>query len=1143
MTAPDPSTRRDPSQTPEPSQTPQPSSTPTPAPAKPKRKPRHRRRPRVGGGLGLIVLSLALVLGGLAIVAAGGVMLRLPVWAVAEVEARLNRAVDPALPEGSVSVGGIAIGLQDGWQPVVRLSDLRLLQRGGASLLTLPETEIGLDLPALLSGQLRPSRLHVSGGDVTVKRGPDGRFDIALGQMQAGPEIRSLADLFAVLDGVFARPLLAKLTMVEADALSLTVSDARAGRTWNIGDGRLRLDNRADAVAVELAVSLAGSGASTAQADLVVVSAKGGGGARLTATVEGIAARDLAAQAGPLSPLALLDAPISGRLAATVGPEGISALNGRLTLGPGALLPRPGVLPIAFDRAVMEIGFDPDRARIDLSALTVESRTLRFKATGHAYMQDAAGQFLTGPVGAVLPASFLTQIAISEAAIDPEGLFESPVAFTSGALDVRLRLDPFTLDVGQLSLMDGPHGLHARGSISAGKDGWTVSLDTAVDRIRHDRLLQLWPLRLVPMTRDWLAKNVFDGTLTDVRAAVRVRPGKEPLLSLGYDFSDGEVRFINTLPPILDGTGYATVEGQTFTMVLDSGHVEAPTGGDIDMAGTVFSVLDFTRKPAQAEVQLKTRSDVTAALALLDQPPFGFLTKAGRQVDLGTGTATLDAVLRFPLKPHIYTNDVTYQMQGKIADFASDKIVPGKVVTVPDVTVFADSTGLRLTGPGTVGAVPFDVVFWQPFGKTAGLASVEGTVRLSADAARDFGVTLPDGMVQGVGSAQVTISLPKGQPATLSLVSDLNRIALAIPGTGWTKPAATLGRLEVNATLSASPRIDRLTLSGPGLEAEGAVTVVQGGGLERAEFTRVNIGDWFRGAVRLTGQGKGRAVAIAITGGEVDLRRLPEGGTGSTGAGSTGAGGDAARLPISVALDRVIVTDGISLNGLSGSLSTLGGLNGGFTGSVNGFVPVQLTLAPSRNGTAARVQSSDAGRVLAAAGIFASARGGTLDFTLSPRERRGNYTGRVAMRGLRVVDAPVLAELLNAVSVVGILDQLNGEGLSFSDVRGDLIITPGAIEVQNGAAVGASLGVTMDGVYASGDKRLALQGVISPVYLVNGIGSALTRRGEGVFGFNYELRGTADRPEVSVNPLSLLTPGLLRNLFRDPAPKLGDPGE
>ena len=59
-----------------------------------------------------------------------------------------------------------------------------------------------------------------------------------------------------------------------------------------------------------------------------------------------------------------------------------------------------------------------------------------------------------------------------------------------------------------------------------------------------------------------------------------------------------------------------------------------------------------------------------------------------------------------------------------------------------------------------------------------------------------------------------------------------------------------------------------------------------------------------------------------------------------------------------------------------------------------------------------------------------------------------------------------------------------------------------------------------------------MQGVISPVYLLNGVGAIFTKRGEGVFGFNYTLSGTADAPEVGVNPLSILTPGMLRGIFR-----------
>lgn len=1110
------------------------SAPPAPVPAGPHKS---RRRRRAGGLFGLVLFVFLVGIVTLGTVLASGVSLRLPVWLVAEVEDRLNRAIDPALPDQSVSVGGIGFALDRGWTPVLQLQDIRLMQHGGTVLLTLPETSIGFDGAALLRRELHPRHLHVSGAALSVRRDKDGRFDLTLGQMSGGPKIDSLAALFDAIDAVFAKPVLSGLQSVEADGLSLRLEDARAGRVWTVNDGRLRLTNRPEEIAAEFAMTLdaGGQGAKPAQAVLVVVSDKATSLARITATVDAVPARDLAVQAAPLAPLGALDAPISGRLALSVSPDGIEALDGRLELGSGALSPRPGVQPIVFDRAGMEIGFDPAKGRIILSSVSVESPTLRLKASGQAYMLAPDGSFLTGSVGTRLPAAFLTQIRIAEAKVDPEGLFESPVSFSNGALEFRLRLNPFAVDVGQLALMDGAHGLHASGTILATAEGWNLSLDAVIDQMEHDRLLALWPLRLVPKTREWLVANVLDGTMNNVRAAVRLVPGSPARLTLGYDFNHADVRFIRTLPPIRNGTGYATVEGKSYTMVLGSGHVTAPQGGDIDMAGSVFKVLDFTQKPAPAEVQLKTVSGLTAALSLLDEPPFQFLTKANRPVDLGQGEARLEARLSFPLKPKIMPQDVDYIVTGKVTDFASEKIVKDKIVSVPDVSLYADSAGLRLSGPGTLGAVPFDVVFFQPFGKEAGPATVDGTVPLSPATIKEFGIALPDGMVSGEGRATVQITLPKGQPGQLSLTSDLNRIGLMIPGTGWSKPAAALGKLSVAATLSSPPQVDRLDISAQGMSAQGSVSVAKGGGLDAARFTRVALGDWFRGAVTISGRGKGRSVGIAIPDGEMDLRFLPD--------NRSSGGEQGSESPITVNLSRLTITEGIALTALQGQFSTLGGLNGSFAAAVNGTAPVIGTVVPTRFGTAARIQSEDAGAVLAAAGIFSSARGGKMDMTLTPRQRPNVYDGMVTMQAVRVVDAPVLAELLNAVSVVGILEQLNGEGLLFANIEGAFRVTPGAVEVKRGRATGASLGVTMEGVYGTVAQSLAMQGVISPVYLVNGIGAAISRKGEGVFGFNYELGGTADNPSVSVNPLSILTPGKLRDIFRKSAPQLGEEQE
>ena len=54
---------------------------------------------------------------------------------------------------------------------------------------------------------------------------------------------------------------------------------------------------------------------------------------------------------------------------------------------------------------------------------------------------------------------------------------------------------------------------------------------------------------------------------------------------------------------------------------------------------------------------------------------------------------------------------------------------------------------------------------------------------------------------------------------------------------------------------------------------------------------------------------------------------------------------------------------------------------------------------------------------------------------------------------------------------------------------------------------------------------------------MNGIGAFLTRQGEGLIGFNFNLKGETTQPNVTVNPLSAFTPGMFREIFRRPAPE------
>lgn len=1104
---------------------------PIPPPPSHAARPRRAPRPRGRGRISLTVIAtlVLLVLGfGYLTMAYTGKTIRLPTWGVAEIEGRLNEGLEQArLPKGTaVSLGGVELAVDTDFVPRFRLDDIRLIGETGRSLLTLPEATVAFQPRALLSGRVRPSEIRLSGARLAVRRDAAGRIDLQFEGSPTGAGPKSFSEVLTAVEAAFASPALDSLTTIEAEGLTLVLTDDRAGRTWQVGDGRLVIANGDSAISAELSLTLLDR-VTPAQAVLTLVSDKGAETAHLRARVDTIAARDLAAMAPPLAFLGFVDAPISGALEGRLGEDGsFGGLTAELSLAAGNLAPGQGARAIGFDRAAMKLSYDPVTARIELADLSVESPSLRLTAAGHGDLLASDG----GPLAAgALPASVLAQIAVDEIMLDPEGLFEEPVRFGQGALDLRLRLEPFRIDIGQLSLVEGEERLLLSGAADAADGGWDAALDLDLNQIEAERLLKVWPVAVVPKTRTWFATNVGEGLMTDVQAALRLKPGGQPQFSLGYEFSDTEVRFVRTLPPILNGRGHATLENRTYTVALDEGHVIAPEGGRIEADGTVFQILDITQRPATAKVDLVTQASLTATLSLLDQEPFSFFSKAGQPYNLGDGRAELTATILMPLKPKIPFEEVSFTVAGKIRNFTSPALVPGRILTAPEIEVSVNTEGLELTGKGKLDIMPVDLTYRQGFGpEQKGRARVNGTVMLSDEVLRDFGVELPAGSVKGEGPAAIDVALVKDLPPQLTLTSTLAGLALRLDALGWSKAAKTRGSLDLEATLGRAPVVERLSLKAPGLDARGRITTKESGGLDKATFDRVIAGDWLDAGVTLTGRGKG-ALDVALTGGSLDMRSMPDSG------GDAGAGG-----PLNVRLDRLRISEGISLTDFRGEFGSRGGFNGRFVAAVNDMALVEGVVAPAESGTAFRITSENAGAVMAAAGIFDKGRGGSLDMTLFPRGPEGEYNGTATFSRMRVQGAPALAELLSAVSVVGLLEQLNGEGLAFNNGEVKFVLTPKAVEITQGSAVGASLGISFAGLYLTGSGAIDLQGVISPIYLVNGVGQILTRKGEGLFGFNYRVTGTAEAPEVAVNPLSVLTPGMFRELFRQRPPNLKD---
>ena len=1071
---------------------------------------------------GIAILLLALMLAIPAAVHFGvGRDMNVPDWLRDRITARIERNLDGMV----LDFRTLSFVINRGWRPRVRLQDVVLTRGDGTVLAQLAHAEAALAMRPLLRGQVQPKAIVLNGVYGQLRRDPDGQVALSIGDTAAPVgQAASLPELIERWDSLFLRPQLAALVSVDLEALTLRYEDMRKGRAWTLDGGRLNLDRTGDDLRISAGFSLLSGRDYASAVEATYASRIGETEAEVSVTVDEIPSEDIAAQSVALEWMEVLRAPISGALRGGIDADGaLGPVSATLQIGEGVLQPSNVARPVPFSGARSYFTYDPAGQRLEFNELSLQSGWGRGTAEGRAYLNTDGQGNLTNLVG---------QFRFHGIEANPGRILEEPLPLEKLTADFRLELNPFRFTLGEALVTSQVTTARLDGDLTVEGGEWVYALNAGIDSTTVPEVVRLWPPALAPKPRKWVAENLLDGNLGEGRLALRGRGGERPDIGAGFVFENARIRFLKTLPPIEGGRGHASLVDGRFVVTAAAGHVAADDGGDIDISGTSFIIPEIrVKKGAPAVVRITGEGTVTSVLSLLNRPPLQVLKATTLPVDMIKGQARVAGTLSLPLRDRVPFEDIRFHFAGKARSVSSDVLVPGYELASSSIDVTGDHTGVRVHGKGNLSGVPVQAEWLRAIGKGVSPDSrVNGQIELSKNTVDTFGIGLPPGSVSGKGQGDFVLELKPGAPPALSASSDLAGLVLRLPELGWLKPSGATGALELSGTLGERVRLGRLVLDAPGLRASGQVTGKPGGGLERASFTTVQAGGWLDAAVELVGRGR-EVPLVRILNGGVDLRQAPFGEDASDGSGGDPDGG-----PMSVALDRLQITDTIALTGFKGEFSTLGGFNGRFTGRLNGGALIDGVVVPQDGGSAYRLTSSDAGGVVRDAGILSYGRGGDFDLTLLPAER-GEFEGRLKIRNTRVKDGPAIAALLNALSLVGLIDEMAGNGILFNAVDARFRLGPSMLTVYRSSAEGPSIGLSMDGTYDLERSLLNMRGVISPVYLLNAIGSLVTRKGEGVFGFNYRLTGSASDPEVQVNPLSGLAPGLLREIFRAPGPR------
>ncbi len=156
--------------------------------------------------------------------------------------------------------------------------------------------------------------------------------------------------------------------------------------------------------------------------------------------------------------------------------------------------------------------------------------------------------------------------------------------------------------------------------------------------------------------------------------------------------------------------------------------------------------------------------------------------------------------------------------------------------------------------------------------------------------------------------------------------------------------------------------------------------------------------------------------------------------------------------------------------------------------------------------------------------------GGKIDFY---SVKKNNHSkSKINIFNFKLKEVPALATLLSLASLQGIADLMTGEGIRFDEFEMTFESKDKLININEIYSIGPAISILMNG-YIQQDELVSLRGTLVPATTINNVigkikilGDILigTKKGEGVFGVSFKIKGPPKNLKTTVNPIKTLTP-------------------
>ena len=756
-------------------------------------------------------------------------------------------------------------------------------------------------------------------------------------------------------------------------------------------------------------------------------------------------------------------------------------------------------------------------------------------------------------------------LLVDEATVAPTDSSEPPVDVAMKAFaryvrsENRLYVDDF--------IVSGARGaMFSSASIQFSDTSPEVSFVANIERMDTRTVKQLWPYWIAKQARNWVHENLFGGIVSDGAIRVFIPQGRmasglpnsmrldQNQLQVAFNIQNARFDVAGDIPPVRNADGVLELRGQRLDLKIDDGKAYFPTGRVVQVSNGHFAIPVTNARPLMAELKIDVSGDASAVAELVSYKPINALERTPYKADDFDGGVTAKVDVVFGLIQNQDPPDPDWKVELDLGGVSVGPRIDGVKVTDAKGKMFVDPDKMVFDTDASLDGITGHLNFTEPLGSD-GTSSPDRVVRLTMndkDRAK-IAAQLNDYIH---GTVDVTARL-HGE-GKQEITADLTKARLSIPWIGWSKGRNIKADASFVLTLSSDGTensdgganrlpdkitVDDLVIKGEGFSARGRL-VFDKGELTLADISNATLNRNDNFSVRIDLK-KGIYV-INVKGKAIDLRSsikefLSESEGSESGSGTSG------RVDISVNAAQATgfgneVLDDFKMT-YEGKGSTILKLD--LSAKTKQGQSVTAKSQHETSGNTLTLSSGDAGVTARFLDIYDKIQGGMLTANLF-KPANGPYIGTVDIRNFDVVGEERLESLASSRPNGGrSLNQAVRQDIPVGHVRFDHAFAridkgSGYLKLSDGIARGPLVGFAYQGTVYDTNGNMNITGTFMPAYGLNRIfgeipilGAILGNgRDRGLIGITFRLSGTFDEPKLEINPISVIAPGIFRNIFQ-----------